>query len=122
MRGDRPLLLKLTVNLTPFGTMIFIPAYWSFDARRDLNWRAITALHKTRGVRKQGSKLGANQLAAREEAIRARDLWKQAAARKLKGEARISWVLKELNRDLRTDERQLRRILAKARDANWAVD
>ncbi|PYJ30714.1 MAG: hypothetical protein DMF24_11430 [Verrucomicrobia bacterium] len=122
MRGDRPLLLKLTVNLTPFGTMIFIPAYWSFDARRDLNWRAITALHKARGVRKQGSKLGANQLAAREEAIRARDLWKQAAARKLKGEARISWVLKELNRDLRTDERQLRRILAKARDANWAVD
>src|SRR5437870_10267877 len=90
MRGDRPLLLKLTVNLTPFGTMIFIPAYWSFDARRDLNWRAITALHKARGVRKQGSKLGANQLAAREEAIRARDLWKQAAARKLKGEARIS--------------------------------
>ncbi|PYJ69483.1 MAG: hypothetical protein DME75_11055 [Verrucomicrobia bacterium] len=31
MRGDRPLLLKLTANLTPFGTMIFIPAYWSFD-------------------------------------------------------------------------------------------
>jgi hypothetical protein len=28
MEGDRPLLLKLTVNLTPFGTMILIPAYW----------------------------------------------------------------------------------------------
>jgi len=116
VRGDRPLLLKLTVNLTPFGTMIFVPAYWSFDPKRDLNWGAITALHKARGVPKQGPKLSANQSAAREESIRARKLWKQAGARKLKGEARISWVLKELNRDLRTDERQLRRILAKSRD------
>jgi|SRR5947207_8805234 len=48
MQGDRPLLLKLTANLTPFGTMIFIPAYWSFDPKRDLNWRAITALQKAR--------------------------------------------------------------------------
>jgi len=65
MRGHHPLLLKLTANLTPFGTMIFIPAYWSFDPKRDLNWRAITAMHKARGVRKQGAKLAANQLAAR---------------------------------------------------------
>jgi len=118
MRGDRPLLLKLTANLTPFGTMIFIPAYWSFDPKRDLNWRAITALHKARGVPKQGAKLGTNQLAARLEAIHATKLSKEADARKLKGEARSSWMLKELNRDLRTDERQLRRILAKSRDGN----
>jgi hypothetical protein len=84
MREDRPLLLKLTVNLTPFGTMIFIPAYWSFDPKRDLNWRAITALHKVRGVPKQGAKLGATQFAAREESIRARKLWKEASTLKLK--------------------------------------
>jgi hypothetical protein len=76
MRGDRPLLLKLTANLTPFGTMIFIPAYWSFDPKRDLNWRAITALHKARGVPKQGPKLSANQLAARSEAVHAAKLSK----------------------------------------------
>ena len=35
------------------GTMIFIPAYWSFDPKRDLNWLAIMALHKARGVPKQ---------------------------------------------------------------------
>jgi hypothetical protein len=96
--------------------MFFIPAYWSFDPKRDLNWRAITALHKARGVPKQGPKLSANQLAAREESIRARKFWKEAAARKLKGEKRISWMLEQLNKDSRTDERQLRRILAKARD------
>ena len=96
--------------------MIFIPAYWSFDPKRDLNWRAITALHKARGVPKQGPKLAANQLAAREQSIRARHLWKQAIALKLKGERRISWTLEQLGWDPRTDERQLRRILAKARD------
>src|SRR5437879_3346836 len=118
MRGDRPLLLKLTVNLTPFGTMIFIPAYWSFDPKRDLNWRAITALHKARGVPKQGQKLSANQLAAHFEAAQAAELSKEADARKLKGEARLSWMLKKLNRDSRTDERQLRRILGRSRDGN----
>ena len=118
VRRDRSLLLKITVNLTPFGTMIFIPAYWTFDPKRDLNWRAITALHKARGVQKQGSKLAANQLAARLESIRAAKLTEEANMLKLKGEARISWMLKELKRDSRTDERQLRRILAKSRDGN----
>ncbi len=110
MQRDRPLLLKLTANLTPFGTMIFIPAYWSFDPKRDLNWRAITALQKARGVQKQGQKLSTNQLAARLEAIHAAKLSKEADARKLKGEARLSWMLKKLNRDARTNERQIRRI------------
>ena len=118
MRGDQPLLLKLTANLTPFGTMIFIPAYWSFDPKRDLIWRTITALHKARGAAKQGPKFSANQLAAREEAIRAAKFAKEANMLKLKGEARIAWMLKRLGKDSRTDERQLRRILAKSRDGN----
>ena len=116
MQRDRPLLLKLTSNLTPFGTMIFIPAYWSFDPKRDLNWRAITALHKARGVQKQGIKLKSNQQARRIEALRAAQLSKQAAALNLKGQARILWIMNGLRLDLRTDERQLRRILAKSRD------
>jgi hypothetical protein len=119
MQRDRPLLLKLTSNLTPFGTMIFIPAYWSFDPKRDLDWRAITALHKARGVSKQGPKLSANQSAAHLEATHAAKLSNEADVRKLKGEARLSWMLKKLNRDVRTDERQLRRILAKSRDGTY---
>jgi len=119
MQRDRPLLLKLTANLTPFGTMIFIPAYWSFDPKRDLNWRAITALHKARGVQKQGIKLKTNQQARRIEALRAAQLSKQAAALKLKGQARTLWIMNGLRLDLRTDERQLRRILAKSRDGTY---
>lgn len=119
MQRDRPLLLKLTANLTPFGTMIVIPAYWSFDPKRDLNWRAITALHKARGVQKQGIKLKSNQQAKRIEALRAAQLSKQAAALNLTGQARTLWIMNGLRLDFRTDERQLRRILAKSRDGTY---
>jgi len=111
MERDKPLLLKLTANLTPHGTMIFVPAYWSFDAKRDINWKAITKLHKTRGVSKQGAKLSANRAARKREASRAKRLWAQAAQRGLKGEKRTAWVMRELNWDTRTDERTLRRLL-----------
>jgi len=113
MHRDRPLLMKLTVNLTPFGTMIFIPSYWSFDPKRDVNWRAITALHKARGVSKQGPKLTAIQRAQYRASERATRLWADAAALGLKGEARISWVLRKLGLDPRTDERTLRRMRAR---------
>jgi len=55
MEGDEPLLQKLTVNLTPHGTMIFIPSWWSLDPKRDLSWREIKKLHNARVVSKQGS-------------------------------------------------------------------
>jgi hypothetical protein len=48
MQHNEPLLLKLAVNLTPYGTMIHIPAYWSFDPKRDIRWDAIASLHRAR--------------------------------------------------------------------------
>jgi hypothetical protein len=74
------------------------------------------ALHKARGVPKQGPKLGANQSSGRAQAIHARKLCNEADALKLKGERRRVWMLQQLNWDPRTDERQLCRILAKTRD------
>lgn len=111
MRGDEPLLLKLSANLTPHGTMIFVPAYWSFDPKRDIKWKAITRLHKARGISKQGAKLSANRAAKKREAGRARRLWAEATRGGLKGEKRTLWVMRELNWDMRTDERTLRRLL-----------
>ncbi len=58
MRHDEPLPLKLTVNLTPYGTMIHIPAYWSFDPKRDIRWDAIAKLHRTRVPRPPGRRAG----------------------------------------------------------------
>jgi hypothetical protein len=111
MEGDRPLLLKLTVNLTPFGTMILIPAYWSFDPKRDLNWKAITALHRARGVHRQGPKLSKNRMAMREESVAAKRLWREAKAQGLKGRPRYEWVLARLHLDCCNDESKLKRLL-----------
>ena len=72
MLKDKPLLQKLSVNITPYGTMIVIPRYWSFDSNRDLKWRAITRLHHCREVPRQGEKLSANQLERRDQANAAR--------------------------------------------------
>jgi hypothetical protein len=57
MQDDEPLPLKLSVNITPYGTMIHIPAYWSFDPKRDIRWDAIAALHRARVPGRQGSAL-----------------------------------------------------------------
>ena len=37
MRQDEPLIDKLSVTFTPFGTQIFVPGYWSLDPSRDLD-------------------------------------------------------------------------------------
>jgi hypothetical protein len=58
MQNDDPLLLKLAVDITPFGTMIHLPAYWSFDPKRDIRWDAIASLHRARVPGRQGSGLG----------------------------------------------------------------
>ncbi len=111
MEWERPLLLKLSVNVAPFGTMILIPRYWSFDHKRDLKWKAVARLHRSRDVHRQGVKLSASQLARYEDGMRALRLWRQARAAGLKGVALTSWVMGKLGWDARTDERQLRRLL-----------
>ena len=115
MDGDKPLLLKMTVNLTPFGTMIFVPAYWSFDPKRDLKWRAITALHKARGVGRQGPKLSRNQLEQLDEAEQAQRLWKDATSAGKKGKARVNWIMGQMGWHPATDESRLKRLLKLSR-------
>jgi hypothetical protein len=111
MEGERPLLLKLSVNVTALGTMIFIPRYWSFDRKRDLEWPAIIKLHRSRDVHRQGAKLTKNQIDRHRESNKALRFWKQATAAGLKGDRRNSWVMGKLGWDPRTDARQLRRLL-----------
>jgi hypothetical protein len=49
---DRPLLLKVSVNPTPHGTMI-VTAALEPGSHRDLDWKFIGKLHRARGARKQ---------------------------------------------------------------------
>jgi len=108
---DRPLLLKLSVNLTPFSTMIEVPRYWSFDPKRDLKWGAVTKLHRMREVQRQGPKLSPSRAARQTEAALARRFWREATRAGLKGDGRKVWVMERLGWDVRTDESKLRRLL-----------
>src|SRR5690606_8920680 len=74
MLRDKPLPLKLTVNVTPHGTMIHIPAYWSFDPKRDLSWNAIAKLHRVRVSRRQGSALADGYAERMRDAEKLREL------------------------------------------------
>lgn len=111
MEYDKPLLQKLSVNITPFGTMIFIPRYWSLDRNRDLRWEAINRLHHSRGIPRQGQKLSANQIERKHQAENALKYWKEATKVGLKGEKRIGAVLSRLGWHPDTDAKQLRRLL-----------
>ena len=61
MRGDAPLVEQLFYAITPYGTQIFIPGYWSLDAARDVRWEEIKKLHAARGLKRQGEKSAANR-------------------------------------------------------------
>jgi len=111
MKGDRPLVLRLSVNATPFGTMLFIPSFWSLDPKRDLNWAAIARLHRARGIPRQGEKLTIGRRERLALAKRARKLWDKATAEGLHGDRRSQAVMEMLHWDPRTDEKTLRRLL-----------
>ena len=110
MEKGKPLLQKLSVNLTPFGTMIFIPAYWSFDYRRDLRWGAVTKLHKSRGQHRQGAILaeGAEQRRCDAEKLAKLDI--EAKCLKLRGAKRHEFLCCGLGWDVRTDPKRIFRL------------
>jgi hypothetical protein len=115
MEGDSPLLQKFSVNVTPLGTMIFIPRYWSFDGRRDIAWSAVNKLHRSREVRRQGEKLGSGELARKREAIKAQKLWQQSKQMGLKGEDRKCWLIEQMGWPPNNDFSRARRLLQLAK-------
>jgi hypothetical protein len=118
VENEKPLLLKLSVNVTPFSTLIEVPRYWSFDPKRDLKWGAITKLHRMREVPRQGPKLDPGRAARRGEAARAKAFWQQATKLGMKGDRRSQWVMGKLGWDVRTDESRLRRMMKNTKNQN----
>lgn len=114
-QNDQPLLLKLTVNPTPHGTMIVIPRHWSFDKRRDLNWKKIRQLHRAHGVSPQGPKAIDNARARRSEDKRALSLWEEAKRNGIRGAARYSQIKAALKLTENTDDSCIRRMVRRAR-------
>lgn len=112
MQHDEPLLLKLAVNLTPYGTMIHIPAYWSFDPKRDIRWEAIAKLHRTRVPGRQGSALAEGVAERMQNAEKLRRLDREALRLKLKGEKKHGFLCAGLGWDSRTSPKRLSRLRA----------
>ena len=92
MQHDEPLLLKLAVNLTPYGTMIHIPAYWSFDPKRDIRWDAIASLHRVRVTGRQGSALAEGLVERMQAAEKLRQLDNKALRLGLKGDKKHAFL------------------------------
>ncbi len=110
MQHDEPLPLKLAVNLTPYGTMIHIPSYWSFDPKRDIHWDAIANLHRVRVHGRQGISL-AEGLAERMKAARKlQRLDKQALRLGLKGEKKHEFLCAGLGWVPGTSPKRIRRL------------
>jgi hypothetical protein len=121
MQNGQPLLLKLSVNLTPYGTMIFVPAYWSFDPKRDVSWGEVSKLHRSRGQHRQGATLAENAEQRRKDAAKLAKLDLQAKTQALRGAKRHEFLCRGLNWDVRTDPKRLaglRRLLSEAKTAN----
>lgn len=116
-QNDQPLLLKLTVNPTPHGTMIVIPRHWSFDKRRDLRWKKIRELHRAHGAPPQGLKAIDNARARREDDSKALRIWEEAKSKGIRGKAKYSRVKAELKLTELTDDSTVRRMIRRARAA-----
>lgn len=110
MLNDQPLLLKLVVHLTPHGTMIHIPAYWSIDKQRDINWAAITKLHRARAKHRQGPSFAATTAQRKKDAIKLRELDAEVRLLNLRGDARHHFLCDGLGWVHATSPKRLQRL------------
>ena len=112
MQNDEPLLLKLAVNVTPYGTMILIPSYWSFDPKRDIRWDAIAKLHRIRVPGRQGAALAEGIAERIKLAKRLQRLDEEARRRKLKGEKKHAFLCSGLGWVPETSAKRISRLRA----------
>jgi hypothetical protein len=103
MKKCTVVLLKISVNPTPHGTMILIPRHWSLDLARDLHWNKIGKLHRSHKAIRQGPKLSPARIEKYKEAEQVLKFWNEAGAEKIRGDARYEYVLKKMRKKGGTD-------------------
>ena len=111
MRGDAPLVEQLFYAITPYGTQIFIPGYWSLDAARDVRWEEIKKLHAARGLKRQGEKTAANRLDRARLIARLQQADREAKQSGLRGADRYAYLKAQARLSPDTDNAQVRRWL-----------
>lgn len=111
----KPLLLYPSVVVTPHGTQIFIPAYFSFDPRRDLDLGLIARLHRARGVSRQGQAFAGARKDFDRNSRRAASADAEARAKRLRGDKRYLYVVNALGMYDSGDYRVVRKLIAAGR-------
>lgn len=109
--GGRPLVLKPSATITPWGTQLFIPAYLSLDFKRDIDVAHLSALHRARGVARQGEAFAEGRKLKAERQRRARRADKEAKRHGLRGEARLAYIAQATGLGPNWDERAVRRLI-----------
>lgn len=109
---DKPLLLKISVNPTPHGTMIVIPRHWSLDSSRDIDWLAVSRVHKAHGTHRQGPKLSSGRIERDAMRATAKQFLEDARKQGLRGKMKDEFILRAMG--VNTSRRSwLKRLLKK---------
>jgi hypothetical protein len=116
MEGGEPIVAKLSYSVTPFGTTLLIPGYWSFDPKRDIKWGQLTGFHQSRGVvKRQGCAFEPNRRdhQARERLV----LEAEEASRALgeRGDEMIRRCIRMADLPQNTDPAYIYRLIAAAK-------
>lgn len=94
---DLPLLLKLTANPTPHGTMIFVPRRMSLAGHRSFVWRAVNRLHQAHTPARQGIKFSVWRIQNTHAVQAAKILDLEARKRGLRGEERFEYICERMS-------------------------
>ena len=111
-----PLLQKLSINATANGLMLFIPSYWSFDFRRDINWKEFNKLQKARCGGRIGSKSASTRMEYNATLRRVAMAKAQAKALQLTGAAMYEHIRTVAKLAATVDDRVIRRWIAEGKD------
>jgi hypothetical protein len=116
MDGDDPIVTKLSFDITPFGTSIFIPGYWSFDPKRDIRWKELITFHQSRGVvKRQGAVFEAKRRKREEKEWKVLDAEDASDTLKERGQARVERAIRVANLPTETDPAQVYRLAREAK-------
>ena len=90
--------------------MIHIPAYWSFDPKRDIRWNAIAKLHRVRVPGRQGHALAEGLADRIRAAKKLRQLDRDAARLGLRGDKKHEFLCAGLGWVQGTSPRRISRL------------
>lgn len=116
IEGDEPIVTKLSFDVTPFGTSLFIPGYWSFDPSRDIKWEQIKEVHESRGVvKRQGSAFEPNRRDLQIKEKRVLEAVEESRALGERGDRMVQRCIRMLNLPPNTDPAYIYRLIAAAK-------